>query len=79
MLRVLYLLEVGDLIQGKTLLFLDGVLQGFLHMLHQEVEGSRILQGHGDGSEAIDTCPWLQASNFCPISLSLLCLGTSKL
>lgn len=57
MLQVLYLLEVGDLIQGQTLLLLDGVLQGLLHVLHQEVEGSRILQGHGDDSEAMGSCP----------------------
>lgn len=76
---VLYLLEVGDLIQGQTLLFLDGMLQGLLHVLHQEVEGSRILQGQGDGSEATGRCPWLQAGSFCPAPLSLLGLGTSEL
>lgn len=79
MLWVLYLLKVGDLIQGQALFFLDGVLQGLLHMLHQEVEGSRILQGHGDGSEAIGSRPWLQTGSFCPAPLSLLGLGISKL
>lgn len=38
-----YLLEVGDLLHGHLLLFLDGVTHGFLHPLQQEVKGSRIL------------------------------------
>lgn len=78
MLQVLYLLEVGDLIQGQTFLFLDSVLQCLLHMLHQEVKGSRILQAQGEGSEAIGSRPWLQAGSFCPPPLSLLGLGTSE-
>lgn len=46
------------------------MLQGLLHMLHQEVEGSRILQGHGDGSEDIGSCPGcrLAASALHPCS-----------
>lgn len=79
MLQVLYLLEVGDLIQGQTFLFLDSMLQGLLHMLHKEVKGSRILQAHGQGSETIGSYPWLQAGSFCPPPLSLLGLGTSEL
>lgn len=55
--QAMYLLEVGDLIQRQTLLLLDGVPQRLLHVLHQVVEGSRILQGHGDGTETVGSRP----------------------
>lgn len=38
-----YLLEVGDLLHGHLLLFLDSVTHGLLHALQQEVKGSGIL------------------------------------
>ena len=38
-----YLLEVGDLLHGHLLLFLDGVTHGLLHSLQQEGKGSGIL------------------------------------
>lgn len=38
-----YLLEVGNLLHGHLLLFLDSMTHGLLHALQQEVKGRGIL------------------------------------
>lgn len=77
--QVTDLLEVGDLIQWQTLLILDGMPQRLLHILHQEVKGSRILQECGTTLRPWAAIPGCSLAAPALLPMSLPDLSSSKL